>query len=66
MKKLVDQIEVSERWGISERTLERHRLEGTGPRYIRIGRLIRYREADLDAYVEKNARASTSQIAGGK
>jgi predicted DNA-binding transcriptional regulator AlpA len=47
--------------GLSVRTLERHRLAGTGPRYTRLGRLIRYRECDLAEWVRASLRTSTSQ-----
>lgn len=36
---------------ISERTLQRWRFERTGPPYIKIGRLIRYRKSALDAFL---------------
>ena len=48
--------------GLSVRTLERHRLAGTGPRYARLGRVIRYREIDLADWVESNLRNSTSEM----
>jgi predicted DNA-binding transcriptional regulator AlpA len=47
--------------GLSVRTLERHRLAGTGPRYARLGRLIRYRECDIAEWVDGALRTSTSQ-----
>ena len=40
--------------GHTERTLVRWRNQGTGPSYIRIGRKIRYRKRDLDAWIETN------------
>jgi len=46
---------------LSERTLERHRVAGTGPAYIALGRAIRYRRRDLRDWIECNARQSTSQ-----
>lgn len=40
--------------GISKRTLENYRVRGDGgPPYHRIGGLIRYRVADLRAWVER-------------
>ncbi len=35
------------------RTLERWRHEGTGPAFVRVGRLIAYRHEDLHAWVER-------------
>jgi predicted DNA-binding transcriptional regulator AlpA len=47
---------------LSERTLERHRAAGTGPRYILLGRAVRYRRLDLTDYIERAARQSTSEV----
>ena len=35
------------------RTLANERVAGTGPRYIRMGRQIRYQKSDLDAYIQQ-------------
>lgn len=40
----------------SRRTLESMRWKGTGPKYVKIGRLVRYRKMDLDAYIEARVR----------
>jgi excisionase family DNA binding protein len=60
MEQLLDQHEAAKLLGISVRTLERHRLTGTGPRFARIGRLVRYRQSDIAEYIEQNVRTSTS------
>lgn len=46
---------------LSERTLERHRLTGTGPRFVRLGRAIRYRRGDIADHIERHAHRSTSE-----
>jgi len=39
--------------GISEAALRLWRAEGKGPRYFRAGeKLVRYRKADLDSWIE--------------
>ena len=45
---------------VSSRTLQRWRLEGVGPTYVKLGRLVRYRQTDLDAFLEERACSSTS------
>jgi len=45
----------------SERTIERERASGTGCRYIKIGRGVRYKRADLLDFIERHARRSTSE-----
>ena len=46
--------------GLSIRTLEKHRIYGTGPRYSKLGGRVVYRLEDLQAWVESGAKASTS------
>jgi hypothetical protein len=38
------------RW--TPKALQHHRALGTGPRFHRVGRLIRYKRQDLDAWLE--------------
>ena len=46
--------------GLSIRTLEKHRIYGTGPRYSKLGGRVVYRIEDLQAWVDGAVRASTS------
>jgi hypothetical protein len=47
--------------GLAESTLEKKRLDGTGPRFVRLGsRAVGYTIEDLDAYINAGRRASTS------
>ncbi|WP_434733093.1 helix-turn-helix domain-containing protein [Rhizobium sp. YTUHZ044] len=48
---------------LSPRTLEKHRCEGTGPIYRKLGGRVVYSVADLEAWVEAAARHSTSEAA---
>jgi excisionase family DNA binding protein len=58
---LMTQREAAKLLQLSGRTLERYRASGTGPRYIALGRAIRYRRHDLADWVERAARQSTSE-----
>ena len=46
--------------GLSIRTLEKHRIYGTGPRYSKLGGRVVYKLEDLQTWVERGAKASTS------
>lgn len=46
---------------ISPRTLERHRVAGTGPRFVKAGRRVLYRRADLEAWAAANTFSSTAE-----
>lgn len=43
----------------NQRTLERWRSAGGGPRFVKMGRAVRYRLADLDAWLEQQTREHT-------
>jgi predicted DNA-binding transcriptional regulator AlpA len=46
--------------GVRDQTLAEWRVLGTGPRFVRLSaRAIRYRRADVDAWLDAQARAST-------
>ena len=47
---------------LSPNTLEVWRVRGKGPRYVKLGRAVRYRESDLDEFVEKGTRGNTSDV----
>ena len=58
--------EVAHLLGISHKTLERMRMEGTGPKFIKVGRSVRYRLSDVQEWIEQNVRQSTSEIDEGR
>lgn len=45
---------------VSPKTLANWRVCGTGPRFVKSGRLVTYRYADLQAFVAASSRSSTS------
>ena len=51
--------------GLSGRTLEKHRTYGTGPLYRKLGGLVVYTVADLEAWAARGAQASTSDLNAG-
>ncbi|MCH8859089.1 MAG: helix-turn-helix domain-containing protein [Proteobacteria bacterium] len=61
---LLDERQAAEYLGnLSVRTLQRKRMDGDGPVFVKLGKLIRYRPSDLDSYVAANVRGSTSEAA---
>ena len=48
---------------LSERSIERLRCTGLGPKFIRCGqRSVRYRQSDLSEWLERRAVRSTSEV----
>lgn len=56
--------EAAEYLGVSKAFLERDRWAGARIPFIKVGsRTVRYRLSDLEEYIEKQVRLSTSQVA---
>jgi hypothetical protein len=60
-KTLLDTTAVASQLDIRPNTLAQWRISGDGPRFINVGRLIRYRQEDVDEWIALNARRSTSE-----
>lgn len=50
--------------GLSHKTLEKYRVYGGGPRFLKMGHRARYLVADLDSWVGQNYYNSTSEYEG--
>ena len=61
MQPLLTQRQASEMLALSERTVERLRVSGLGPKFVRCGRSIRYRVADLEEWIASRVVGSTSE-----
>nr|WP_303831123.1 helix-turn-helix domain-containing protein [Asticcacaulis taihuensis] len=48
--------------GLSDRTLEKHRIFGTGPMYQKLGGRVVYRIKDLTAWANTGRRKSTTEM----
>ena len=58
---IFDTREAAARVRLSKNTLERFRVQGNGPAYVKLGGAVRYRETDLDAWLESRLTQSTSE-----
>lgn len=54
--RLLNQKQVAEILGMSEAWLEMSRFKKTGIPYIKLGRAVRYRLADVNTWLETNAQ----------
>jgi len=59
---LLDTKQAARFLGVSKAFLERDRWAGARIPFVKVGRhLVRYRREDLDDYLHRNTRTSTSQ-----
>jgi excisionase family DNA binding protein len=52
--------QAAEKLTVKKSTMEAWRCRGGGPPFVRYGRAIRYRDEDLDRFIESHLRRNTS------
>ena len=60
-ERLLTPSETAKSLGVSLSWLAKSRLRGDGPRYIKIGRAVRYSESARRDYLKARTRISTSE-----
>jgi excisionase family DNA binding protein len=60
MMRLLSADEASTYLGVPKATLAKMRWAGKGCRFVKLGRKVYYRPADLDDWIAANERSSTS------
>jgi excisionase family DNA binding protein len=58
---LLTQTETAELLRLSERTLERWRVIGGGPAYVKLGKRVLYPRAELDKWIVSHLCHNTSE-----
>lgn len=46
--------------GLQPQTLSKWRCEGRGPAFVKLGRAIRYRRADVERYIDSQLRNTST------
>jgi hypothetical protein len=62
----LNQVQLSRRWSISPRTLERWRWLRAGPQYLKIGGRVVYRLEDVEAFEKSQLHRSNPIPVGGR
>ena len=63
MGEALDTHQAAARAGLAPGTMRKLRIRGEGPRFLKLGRAVRYRSADLDEWLSGRIVTSTSQQA---
>jgi predicted DNA-binding transcriptional regulator AlpA len=53
--------EAAKKLRVTKATLESWRCRGGGPQFVKYGRAVRYRPEDIEKFLEKSLRSSTSE-----
>jgi predicted DNA-binding transcriptional regulator AlpA len=57
----LSEYQAAEFLGLSARTLQAWRVRGGGPRYLKIGKAVRYQRRELVAYQQQHTVGSTAE-----
>jgi hypothetical protein len=60
-KLTLSETDLASRWGMSPKTLQRWRMEGRGPHYLKMGKRVNYSLNAVIAYEKCIQHISTSQ-----
>jgi predicted DNA-binding transcriptional regulator AlpA len=58
---LLHPVQVAKLLGVSLSWLAKSRMNGTGPRFVKIGRAVRYAMSAVQEYIKSHQRVSTSE-----
>lgn len=61
MTRLLDTTAAAMQLGLAVSTLEKQRVRGDGPAFLKLGRAVRYRAADLEEWLIARRVNSTSE-----
>ena len=57
---LLTPLQLAARWGLSEKTLERWRMLGSGPVFLKLGGRVLYQVVEIEAHELKRTRRCTA------
>jgi predicted DNA-binding transcriptional regulator AlpA len=63
MSKLNSVEETAAKIGMAVSTLNKWRVKGFGPRFIKLGKRVLYRDEDIELFINSSIRRSTSEVA---
>lgn len=61
---LVTEKSAARLYAVSTAALRRWRREGRGPRWVRVGKCVRYRVRDLEQFLDANSREGEGDMNG--
>ena len=62
LDELLDTRQVAKVYNCTAQWLERMRIEGRGPKYVKIGRLVRYRLSAVEAWIAEQESATRTKL----
>jgi predicted DNA-binding transcriptional regulator AlpA len=58
---LIDEHEAAALIGVTASTMNSWRVKRVGPRFVRVGRLVRYRPSDVRSYIDEKLVHTSDQ-----
>lgn len=61
--RLLSEVHAADYLDLAVSTLQKRRIAGLPPRWVKLGRLVKYRKSDLDDWIRQSVVNSTSECA---
>jgi excisionase family DNA binding protein len=62
---LLNEEQAARRLNVAVKTLQKWRVVGGGPRFVKLGRCVRYSAADLEEFITARTVPHTAAVIGG-
>jgi predicted DNA-binding transcriptional regulator AlpA len=62
---LLNEEQVAQRLNVAVKTLQKWRVVGGGPRFVKLGRCVRYSAVDLEDFITVRTVPHTAALIGG-
>ncbi|MCK6433196.1 MAG: helix-turn-helix domain-containing protein [Burkholderiaceae bacterium] len=59
----IDEVQLCDWLGLSLHWARKKRVVGGGPKFVKFGKFVRYRRADVQAWLDRNTFVSTTRRA---
>lgn len=63
-RRVLNENELAQRWGVSPKTLQRWRSEGRGPKYLKLSKRVSYPLEAVTEFEQRALHRSTSERVG--
>lgn len=61
LEEYLNETQLAEHWQVSKKLIQKMRYNGSGPRFVKIGHLVRYARNEIIKFEQSNLRNNTTK-----
>ncbi len=62
LEECLNETQLAKHWQVSKKLLQKMRYKGSGPKFIKIGSLVRYPLSEITKYEQDNRHSNTCEL----